>query len=237
MPCPCNAPATSDSVIACQQSVAVFDESAVSVYADRVGAQGGTGNWVRCLAIICLRTNRLLYAKQTPGDCGTVTGSGKNVGAALAVTGLKAGLGAIPLVGGFLAQIANFLPFAHHAQAVANEQATLCDVSLNWAGFAAAMEDGLRTRQIGLQDAVTRLDKFHQDFTAELATVSQPINAGYGYMKALDALTLFNKEAVYPSLVPGVVQSIISSVTGSKTGTGALVIGGGVVGAKLLGVL
>lgn len=239
MGCTCNAPATSDSALACNQAAPVFDESAVSVYADRVGAQGGSGNWVRCLALICLRTNRLLYSKKTPGDCGTVTGSGQNVGAALAVTGIKAGLNAVPIVGGFLAQIANFLPFAHHAQAVANEQATICDVSLNWAGFAAAMEEGLRTRQIGLQDAITKLDGFHQNFTAELATVAnaQQVNAGYGYIKALDALTLFNKEAVYPSLVPGVVQSIIGSVTGSKTGTGALVIGGGVVGAKLLGVL
>lgn len=239
MACPCSPPRdTPDSVIACNGEVAVFDESFVSVYADRVGAQGGTGNWVRCLAITCLRVNRLLYSRNTPGDCGTGTTSGVNVVAGVA----KAGLNIVAnLLGGSnspLSAIADI--FAHHSQAVANEQNTICDVSNNWAGFASAMEQGLRSGQIGLQDAITKLGQFHQQFIGELGSVAKGINAGFGYQKALDALMLFNKEAIYPSLVPGVVDSILGPVssllgTSSKT-SGVLVIGGAVVGAKIVGI-
>jgi hypothetical protein len=159
------------------------------------------------------------------------------VGTNLAIAGVQAGLSAVPIVGGFLAQIANFLPFAHHAQAKANEQGTICDVSNNWAGFASAIEQALQQKQIALQDAIVKLNQFHQGFTTSLLAIAKPINAGYGYLKALDALALFNKEVVYPSLVPGVVSSIFGpSALGSKTGVGALAIGGGVAAAKIAGV-
>lgn len=217
-----------------QTDVFVYDEAVVSVYADRVGAQGGTNNWIRCLAIICLRLNRLPYAKKTPGDCGTATGVQGNMALGLGVTALKTGLSAVPIIGGLLASLSSFIPFAHHAQAVANEQATLCDVSVNWAGFSSAMEQALRSKQIGLQDAVTRLDQFAAQLKAELATISNSAqkNAGYGYSKAVDALVLFDKEAVYPSLVPGV----LSSLSGSRAGVGALAVGAGVAAAKIIGV-
>ncbi len=151
----------SDTELAKNQGTAVFTEQAVANYADRVGAQGGTDNWVRCLAIMCLRANRILYFKKQPGDCGTASSNPQNVGLALAQAGIKAGLGAVPLVGGLLQAVANFLPFAHHAQAVANEQATICDVTLNWSGFADAMEKALGDRTVALQDALTQLDKLH----------------------------------------------------------------------------
>ncbi len=234
-------------------SVLVFDENSVAVYADRVGAQGGTNNWIRCLAIICLRANRLLYQKKTADDCGTatipqLTGAGKAASVATSIASTALGpLGGILAGAGQSSGLGLLSIFTHHAQAVATEQGTICDVSLNWAGFAQAVEQALQQSQIGLQDAITKLDQLHKSLTSELATVSNPVqkNAGYGYTKALDALTLFNKEAVYPSLVPGVVASLlgstavgkaVSSMTSSKTGTGALVIGGGVVAAKVLGV-
>jgi len=227
---------TSDAVIASWQAVPVFDEQAVSVYADRVGAQGGDCNWVRALAIASLRVNRLMYFKRTPGDCGTASGPSGNLGAALAQKGLQIGLNAVPVIGEALSAIVNFLPFAHHTQAVANEQGTLCDVVMNYAGFADAIEQALQNRQLGLQDAATKVDQLEAQLQQELDTIAKPINAGYGYKKCLSALVLFNKEAVYASLVPGAISGVIKDLTGSKVGVGAVAVGAGVGLAKVAGI-
>ncbi len=55
-------------------------------------------------------------------------------------------------------------------------------------------------------------------------------------MKAVDALTLFNKEAVYPSLVPGAITGALKNLTDSPVGVGALAVGGGVGLAKIAGI-
>jgi hypothetical protein len=96
----------------------------------------------------CLRARQIIYYHKSPGDCGAASGKvsvgpqgkiGQGLGLAGGTVGTLAstfgGISAIGVAAGPLALAA--IPFvvwgifkAHHAAAVANEQATLCDVTL-----------------------------------------------------------------------------------------------------------
>jgi hypothetical protein len=227
---------TSDQLIACTGQPALFSEQAVTVYVDRVGAQGGTNNWVRNFAIAACRLNAIPYGRVTPGDCKGQVKNNPNVGAALAATGVKLGLSAVPVVGNALSALANFLPFAHHAQAVQNEQQTLCDVTVNYAGFRDAINSALSTGAIPLQDAIVKAQQIFKSLHDEAESVAKPYNSGYGVAAALDALQLMNVQDIYPSLVPGALGQLTSS-TGGKVGIGLLLGGASAVGLKLFGIL
>lgn len=225
---------TSDQLIACTGKAALFSESAVTVYADRTGAQGGTNNWVRTFCIAALRLNDIPYGRVAPGDCTGQVKNNPNVGTALAATGIKLGLSAVPVVGGALSALANFLPFAHHGQAVQNEQQTLCDVTVNYAAFRDAINSAISTGALPLQDAIVKANQVFASLRSEAASVAKPYNSGYGVVDALDALKLMNVEDIYPSLVPGALGNLGTS---SKVGIGLLIGGASAAGLKLFGVL
>jgi hypothetical protein len=205
------APGAGTAYAKCAIQTLRFNESQVSNYADRVGAQGGTNNWVRCYVIACLVSNRIIYYKQSPNDCGLATAPPSNLNAQLAQAGARTALSAVPIVGNALAALVSALPFAHHAQAVETEQTTLCNSSSSWNQFADQIEQALAGGTIGLQDATTKMQQVVASLKGYTQKVVNGINAGYGVEKALDALALFNAEVVYPSLVPGVASSILGT--------------------------
>lgn len=229
----CDTYRTSDDLLNCVGLKPLFDESAVSNYADRTGAQGGPNNWVRTLTIACLRVNAIIYWINKPGpapegDCQGQVRSSANPAAGL----IKAGVSAVPVVGQALAQIVGLIPIFAHTQAVANEHAVLCDIAVNYNAYIAQIMSAIQNGQLPLQDATIQFNQFMQGLKQEAASIAHPYNASYGYSAALDALKLMNTEAIFPSLPPGALAGVVNS----KVGVGAIAVGAGVVGAKLLGL-
>lgn len=213
MSCPTTTP---QAYAQCAGAPIVLSESQVATFADRVGASGGSNNWVHTYTVACLLANRLIYWKVSPGDCGTATKIQPSIGGAVAQQYVAGALSTIPIAGGLLSMLSQFLPFQHHAQAVATEQSTLCDVALNWNGFCNAIEYALQSGQIPLQDAIQRMQTESATLQAEANTiVNGKINAAYGVVKALKAMTILNAEMIYPSLVPSVVPGPVSGALSS----------------------
>src|SRR6266852_1733989 len=209
-------PSPSDSYLACSNAQAIFTEDKVSQYANRVGAQGGTGHWVYCYVVACLRVNRIIYYKATPGDC-----TGGSSGVYSPSTSVKASTA--------LAQVASTDPepisrdvlavgssifgiFGQaHTAAVANEQTTLCQAAIDYNSFASYAEAGLQNGATPLQAALASLPQVVGQIETRIAGIEQPVNAAYGVHKALDALALMNKELVYPSLVNTPSLSVVTT--------------------------
>ena len=226
MACP---PTSSDAYLSCVGVQPRFTEEQVSTYADRAGASGA--DWIRPMTIAFLRVNRVIYWKNSPsglvGDCGGATNTNSGTIVAAKVSSQ------IPILGGLISGILGIFGGAH-AQAVINEQATLCNVAVQYDQFADAMEQALAQGKIPLQDALTQLKSVTDSLEQGLASIEKKYNAPYGYNRAVNALALFNKEVVYPSLVPGAVGSALNTLTSPS---GLLIAGGGLLGAKVLGVL
>ena len=212
-----------------------YTEAQVSTYADRAGASGAP--WIRPLAIAFLRVNRVIYWKNTPnglvGDCGQATASGSNVG--LAAAGVAGGVAA-PFTFGLSSFFTSILGIfgGAHAAAVRTEQQTLCDVAVQYDGFADAIEQGIASGQVPLQDALTKLNSVLSSLDSGLASIEKPYNAPYGYRRAIKALGLFNTEVVYPSLVPGIASKALGAI---ESPSGVLAAGGAVLAAKVFGVI
>lgn len=251
MGCGCKTTDAAD-YLSCNGSPVAYSEADVSPYAHRVGAAAG---WQLCLVVACLRVNRIIYYKQSPGDCGGPTAAQGSVtlaasraagGAASAAGGLASsgifaagstalaatGIGAV--VVGIGALITGIIG-AHHAQAVATEQATLCDLSNKWGQLAAALEQGIVNGQYNLQDANTGLAQAVAQLDAGIAHIVKECNAACGYRKVLKALQIFNKERVFPSLVPKATPGFLNNLgTSTSVLPKAALIGGAAVAAKVL---
>lgn len=227
---------TADQALSCDPGLSPrYTEAQVSTYADRAGASGAP--WIRPLAITCLRVNRIIYWKNTPGgltgDCGQTTASGSNVGRA--VIGVAGGAAA-PFTFGLSSLFASILGIfgGAHAAAVRTEQQTLCGVAIQYNQFADAIEQAIAAGQVPLQDALVKLNSVMSSLDSGLASIEKPYNAPYGYRRALKALGLFNQEVVYPSLVPGLASKALHAI---ESPTGILAAGGAVLAAKVFGVI
>ncbi|SRR6266478_1787247 len=241
------------------------DMNLLNTYAERVGGGSGAPDQVslKNLVLGTLATNRLTYCKQKAGDCGTPAKINLGAGAATlkyggTAVGAAAGLGGLGALGPtFAAGAAGAtalgaatlgiglvaLPIlailAHHAQAVAQEQSTLCAVTNSWNAFADAVETQLAQGKIGIQDAMAALPQIYQQLSDALRGITKGFNAGAYFQRALDALQPWNKEIVFPVYVPqstSVFGATGSAVAGAASNTGLLLTGGGVVAAHALGV-
>jgi hypothetical protein len=86
------------------------------------------------------------------------------------VTGVKAGLAAIPVVGGALSGLAGLVtaPFAHHKQAVKTEQATLCRAVPEANNFLRGIDAALAQGQIDAATAVQLMEQGYQNWLPEI---------------------------------------------------------------------
>lgn len=258
---------------------AVIDQTPdaqLSTYAAQAGAS--SNNFTMCLAIAYLKTHRIFYFKNSPGDCGTTSSIQVSVGGQILKTapgvagaglGIAGGLGTTSIAGvglgvlgaatagvGLLA-----LPVlaitAHHAAAVANEQKTLCDVSVAFNQAIPAIESAVQTGNASVAQASQALDGIASQLDSVLATIAKPNtspNAATGFRIGLKALVLYYKAIILPQLAPsnpvsGLLSGLFGSNVGTSTGQGgtgatssngkslALLAGAGVVGAKVLGVI
>lgn len=226
----------SDAYLACAGIQPIYTEEQVALYAQRVGATGGSGNWIGCYSTACLRLLRLIYWKQSYGDCGQTVGVRPNTAQILGGQ-LKAVAVADPepiskAVVGILGTIAGLFG-AGHAKAVAKEQTVLCSAMQQYNAFADAMEQAIAAKAIALPDAINNLQTVRTQIRSVMSQVAKPTNFGFGMQLALDALVVFNKEVIYPALVPSGLASFTNPATASGK---AFLVGAGIVGAKVIGV-
>ena len=154
-----------------------------------------------------LRAGGLIYYKSTPGDCGSISvptgiSSGQITGlAGGAASGVVGGLGAVGVLSGAatlgigsaitlaVAGISDI--FAHHAEAVANEQATICKVALYFNQAKQAIDKAVRYTQISPDEGVSYLIQVANQAKTGLSTIMKSCNAACVYMAICNAFTFY----------------------------------------------
>lgn len=205
----------------------------LSTWAAKAGAR--SSDWTMCFTVSCLVARRILYsAAPCPVQGGrygsSISDIDKGIGVGLASASKfdpepisKSILVTITAVFGFFTQ--------HHAQAVANEQKTLCQSTGAYNQFADQIEAALKAGQITVQNAIGALEQAVSQISQIISSVAgkgtSGCNAGCGHLIALEALRQYNEAVYYPSLVSGVANGGIGTVA---------LVGGGAFAAHAAGV-
>jgi hypothetical protein len=219
----------------------------------------------------------MAYCKSKPGDCGSPTGASGISPYAVGTSGVAvgaSGLGIAGAIGGagsaaagvaatatiFLAPVGVILGVlgtisAHHKQAVATEQSTLCQVVGAWNQVMDNLEPAVAAGKVSLQTATQYIQNAHDTLAGMLQSIEKPCNAACFYHSVLDSLLAFNKKYVLPSLLPnqqtifapqgpagsgapapaGSTPTSPSGASGSNT-SATYIAAAGLIGAKLAGV-
>jgi len=196
------------------------DNEEVRSFAARVGTPSRP-EWVLPYVIATIRAHRLFFFKKKPGDCGSDTSISLGTGAKIARAadlgaagaGTAAALGAGAAAATAAAALTGVgliaLPFAifgaHHAKAVAQEQATACSVSVGVNQVLEAIEQALVRGEITLEEARAEAQRLEQAALEQLATIKKAgrENLAFGMEFAVRALILFESEKVFPTMVSG----------------------------------
>lgn len=178
-------------------------DSVLMQYAAQAGAR--SSDFTMCLAMAFLITRRLLYWKRTPGDCGSPAQVQGNLG-----LGIGSGLGGAasvdpePVSKGILSGIAIIgdLFGAHHAQAVATEQMTLCSVSVQFNSLLVQIEQAVKGGQISPDQASAYLQQANSALDSTLAGIAKQCDAACGFRIGMRALVSFMSDIGFPALAP-----------------------------------
>lgn len=182
-----------------------------------------------------LRAGRLFYQKSSPGDCGSPSafpgiGSGQIVGlGGQGASGLVGAFGAAGIIGGAatmgittaisvaVAGIEDI--FAHHAQAVANEQSTLCRVLLYFNPAKQAIDAAVYSGQISPDEGTAYFKQVIQSAKTGLSSILKVCNAACWYIGYLNAFS-FYAITWYDSIAPvGIVYAQAPGGAPSSIGT------------------
>jgi hypothetical protein len=162
-------------------------------------------------------TRRVIYFKNSPGDCGANVrpqiGSTGQIGLGI---GVAAGADPEPISAGILSGVTSIFGVftAHHIKAVQTEQATLCAVAAAYNQSAEQIENLVASGQIDPPTAVAYLQQVVNMLLSQLAPIRKSCNAACGFTYALQALVLYNGDVVYPSL-----YNASTSAIGAAPGT------------------
>ena len=153
----------------------------------------------------CIIMRGLVYWHNSPGDCGypsqidftnsQIAGAAGNL-----ASGIAGMAGAtIPGIGAAVQAIQQI--FAHHSQAVANEQATLCSVAGVINRVIPYYDNQVRLGYISPSTGYRGVQNFIAQVNAQMQTIFQQCNAACVYMSFLaahsDFLTFY-----YPAIAP-----------------------------------
>jgi hypothetical protein len=192
-----------------------------------------------------LRARGLIYWKNNPGDCGAPPppqgfSSGQIVGlSGAAASGVVGGLGAVGTISGAatlgistavtLAVAGIESVFAHHAQAVANEQATICAVAGYFNPLIRQIDAAVRSGQISPSQGVTYMQQVAQQAINGLAGIVKTCNASCVYQAILKAHIDFANyfyNAIAPSQIypnnPGSAPTTYGTPPGGVTANGTM---------------
>lgn len=179
------------------------------------------------VAEACLRARGLIYFRNNPGDCGAPPGvpsftSGQIVGlSGGAASGVVGGLGSVgALTGAATAGIGTAVSlavagiesiFQHHAQAVTNEQTTICAVAGYFNPLVKQIDASVASGQISASDGITYMKQVAQQAINGLQSINGVCNAACVYIGVLKAHMDF-VSTYYPAISPA--ESIGASAPG-----------------------
>jgi hypothetical protein len=157
---------------------------------------------VPCTASVIARG--IIYYKQNPGDCGLATQiqpSATTTDAVTAVSGIASMTGSvIPGIGPFLDQIIGIFG-ANHAAAVANEQATICQVAGIINQAIAYCDSLVISGKISPATGYAGLQAYVAQVKTQLQTIEKKCNAACVYEAQLDAHVAF-AQSYYAAIAP-----------------------------------
>jgi len=177
----------------------------------------------------------MIYWKSNPGDCGSAThvdlSGAQTVGqVGSAVSGIASMAGAsLPGIGVAVQAIESI--FAHHAQAVANEQATICSVLGVMNQVFRYYDQQVRSGIISPSTAYAGIQNFISQVTAKLQTIYKVCNSACVWIGVLQAHSDF-VEVYYPQIAPSQLSAHAPgappSVYGGSPG-GIIAVGAGTI--------
>lgn len=194
----------------------VPDDSQYAIVARRNKPASAPSDFpIACEAM--LRARGLIYYKNNPGDCGAPPpvagfGSGQIVGlSGTAASGVIGGLGAAGAISGAatlgigtaitLAVAGIEGIFAHHAQAVANEQSTICAVAGYFNPLIKQIDNAVRSGAITASEGVVFMQQIAQQAINGLSSIMKVCNAACVYVGVLKAHIDF-VSYFYPKISP-----------------------------------
>jgi hypothetical protein len=193
-----------------------FDDNQYAIVARRNKPAGAPASF----AAVCeamLRARGIIYWKNNPGDCPAPVGasgfgSGQIVGlSGHAASGILGGLGAAGVLSGpatlgigtavslAVAGITDI--FAHHAQAVANEQSTICQVAGYFNPLVKQLDSAVATGQISPSQGISYMQQICQQAASGLAGIMKSCNAACVYQGVLRAFADL-ASYFYPAIAP-----------------------------------
>lgn len=171
----------------------------------------------RTLCEACLRARGLIYWKSQPGDCPAPSpipgiSTGQVVGlSGTAASGVIGGLGEAGVLAGpatlgistavSIAVSAISSIFTHHAQAVANEQATICAVAAYFNPLVKQIDAAVASGQITASQGVTYMTQIVNTAIQGLQSIMQTCNAACWYSGVLKAFIDYSN-SFYSALSP-----------------------------------
>lgn len=196
-------------------SPAGLPDSIYDIVSTRNNGTGNPGFVKPCSA--SLRARGLIYYKKTPGDCGSGPGaagigSGQIVGlSGQAASGVIGGLGVAGVLSGpatlgigtavSLAVAGISQIFSHHAQAVADEQGTICSVVNYFNPICKQIDAAVASGQISPDQGVVYMKQVCLQAINGLQTIYNKCNAACYYQSYLRAHADF-VSSFYPYLSP-----------------------------------
>lgn len=157
------------------------------------------------LTTACLIARGMIYWKSVPGDCGSATRVDlENANLAQGTGNIAIGIASmaghsLPGLGEAVSAIAEI--FAHHAQAVANEQATICRVLGVMNQVFGHYDRLVRSGQISPSTAYRGLQDYIGQVTGQLNSILKSCNSACVWIGVLSAHADF-LETYYPSIAP-----------------------------------
>lgn len=145
-----------------------------------------------CIAMMIAR--QYLYFKNTPGDCGQATGVAS--GTAIAGRALQTAGSALPVIGApatFFGQILGIFG-QHHAQAVATEQSTICDVTAKTTQAFVQLDQYVASGQIGLADALKGIEQIRAAAAGMLQGILKDCNSACVATRCISAVCDLRKQ-------------------------------------------
>lgn len=181
-----------------------------------------------------LRARGLIYMKKNPGDCGAPVGvpgfsSGQIVGlSGQAASGVIGGISAAGALSGpatlgigtavSLAVSGIEGIFAHHAQAVANEESTICAVVNYFNPLVKALDAAVMSGQITPDQGVTYMRQVTQQAINGLQGIYKKCNAACYFIGYLKAHADF-ASTLYPAISPNGPSGLGAQAPGTPPAT------------------
>jgi hypothetical protein len=181
----------------------------------------------------CLIARGIIYFKNVPGDCGSPTtldfSSAQLTGQAGQVaSGIAAMAGAtLPGIGAAVTAIEDI--FEAHAQAVANEQSTICKVAGIINQVFAYYDTLVAQGRLDPSSAYSGMQTFLAQANEQLQTIFKKCNAACVYQGILKAHAQF-AQTYYPAIAPIQASSHAPGAPPAALGTvpgGVIQVGGG----------